>query len=54
MGSIETEEETIQKHSDVIKLLKRKLSIRQISGLTKKSTNTVMKVKIMALKMELI
>jgi DNA invertase Pin-like site-specific DNA recombinase len=54
LGSIETEEETIQKHSDVIKLLKRKLSIRQISGLTKKSTNTVMKVKTTALKMELI
>lgn len=54
LGSIETEEETIQKHSDVIKLLKRKLSIRQISGLTKKSTNTVMKVKTTALKMELL
>lgn len=54
LGSIETEEETIQKHSDILKLLKRKLSIRQISGLTKKSTNTVMKVKTTALKMELI
>lgn len=54
IGSIETEEETIQKHSDVIKLLKRKLSIRQISGLTKKSTNTVLKVKNTALKLELL
>lgn len=54
LGSIETEEETIQKHSDVIKLLKRKLSIRQISGLTKKSTNTVMKVKTTAVKTGLI
>jgi DNA invertase Pin-like site-specific DNA recombinase len=54
LGSIETEEETIQKHSDVIKLLKKKLSIRLISGITKKSTNTVMKVKTTALKMELI
>ena len=54
LGSIETEEETIQKHSDVIKLLKRKLSIRQISGLTKKSTNTVMKVKTTASKMGII
>ncbi len=53
-GSIETEEETIQKHSDVIKLLKRKLSIRQISGLTKKSTNTVLKVKTTASKMGII
>jgi DNA invertase Pin-like site-specific DNA recombinase len=54
IGSIETEEETIQKHSDVIKLLKRKLSIRQISGLTKKSTNTVLKVKTTASKMGII
>ena len=30
-GSIETEEETIQKHSDVLKLLKKKLFIKQIS-----------------------
>jgi DNA invertase Pin-like site-specific DNA recombinase len=54
IGSIETEEETIKKHSDVIKLLKRNLSIRQISGLTKKSTNTVLKVKTTASKMGLI
>ena len=53
-GSIETEEETIQKHSDILKLLKRKLSIRQISSLTKKSTNTVLKVKTTASKMGLI
>ena len=54
MGSIETEEETIQKHSDVLKLLKKKLSIRQISGLTNKSTNTVLKVKSTALKLQMI
>lgn len=54
LGSIKTEQETIQRHSDVLKLLKRKLSIRQIAELTKKSTNTVMKVKTTALKMELI
>lgn len=53
-GSIETEEETIEKHNDVLKLLKKKLSIRMISGITKKSTNTVLKVKTTALKMELI
>jgi DNA invertase Pin-like site-specific DNA recombinase len=53
-GSIETEEETIQKHSDVLKLLKKKLSIRQISGLTNKSTNTVLKVKSTALKLQMI
>jgi DNA invertase Pin-like site-specific DNA recombinase len=54
MGSIETEEETIQKHSDVLKLLKKKLSIRQISGLTNKSTNTVLKVKSTANKLQMI
>lgn len=53
-GSIETEEETIHKHSDVLKLLKKKLSIRQISGLTKKSTNTILKVKSTAIKLQLI
>lgn len=54
LGSIETEEETIQKHSDVLKLLKKKLSIRQIAGLTNKSTNTILKVKSTALKLQLI
>ena len=53
-GSIETEEDTIQKHTDVLKLLKKKLSIRQISGLTNKSTNTVLKVKSTALKLQII
>lgn len=53
-GSIETEEETIKKHSDVLKLLKKKLSIRQISGLTNKSTNTVLKVKSTANKLQMI
>ena len=54
MGSIETEEETIQKHTDIVKLLKKKLSIRQISGLTNKSTNTILKVKSTAIKLHLI
>jgi DNA invertase Pin-like site-specific DNA recombinase len=53
-GSIETEEEIIQKHSDVLKLLKKKLSIRQISGLTNKSTNTILKVKLTAHKLQMI
>jgi DNA invertase Pin-like site-specific DNA recombinase len=53
-GSIETEEETIQKHNDIVKLLKKKLTIRQISGLTNKSTNTVLKVKSTALKLQMI
>jgi DNA invertase Pin-like site-specific DNA recombinase len=54
MGSIETEEETIQKHTDIVKLLKKKLTIRQISGLTNKSTNTVLKVKTTAVKLNLV
>jgi DNA invertase Pin-like site-specific DNA recombinase len=53
-GSIETEDETIQKHSDVLKLLKKKLTIRQISGLTNKSTNTILKVKLTAKKLQMI
>ena len=53
-GSIETEDETIQKHSDVLKLLKKKLTIRQISGLTNKSTNTILKVKSTAKKLQMI
>ena len=53
-GSIETEEETIQKHTDILKLLKKKLSIRQISGLTNKSTNTILKVKSTAIKLQMI
>ena len=53
-GSIETEDETIQKHSDIVKLLKKKLTIRQISGLTNKSTNTILKVKSTAKKLQMI
>jgi DNA invertase Pin-like site-specific DNA recombinase len=53
-GSIETEEETIQKHTDIVKLLKKKLTIRQISGLTNKSTNTVLKVKTTMAKLQMI
>ena len=53
-GSIESEEETIQKHTDIVKLLKKNLTIRQISGLTNKSTNTVLKVKSTALKLQMI
>jgi DNA invertase Pin-like site-specific DNA recombinase len=50
-GSVEVEEETLQKHSDILKLLKKKLSIRHISGITNKSTNTVLKVKAVAIKL---
>jgi DNA invertase Pin-like site-specific DNA recombinase len=54
LGSIDTEEETIQKHTDIVKLLKKNLTIRQISGLTNKSTNTILKVKSTALKLQMI
>jgi DNA invertase Pin-like site-specific DNA recombinase len=55
VGSIETEEEFISKHQDVIKLLKKGLSIRNISGLTNnKSSNTIMKVKKIAVQLHLI
>jgi DNA invertase Pin-like site-specific DNA recombinase len=53
-GSIEAEEQTIQKHTDIVKLLKKKLTIRQISGLTNKSTNTVLKVKTTAVKLNIL
>ncbi len=53
-GSIETEDETLQKHTDVVKLLKKKLSIRHISGLTNKSTNTILKVKNTAIKLQIL
>ena len=53
-GSIETEEEILKKHTDIVKLLKKKLTIRQISGLTNKSTNTVLKVKSTALKLQML
>ena len=55
VGSIETEEEFISKHQDVVKLLKKGLSIRNISGLTNnKSSNTIMKVKKIAVQLHLI
>jgi DNA invertase Pin-like site-specific DNA recombinase len=53
-GSIETEEEILKKHTDIVKLLKKKLSIRHISGLTNKSTNTVLKVKNTAIKLQVL
>ena len=41
-----SDEDFLANHKDVVKLLKRNLSIRQISGLTNnKSLTTIMKVK---------
>lgn len=54
-GSTLTDEDFISNHKDVLKLLKRNLSIRQISGLTdKKSLTTIMKVKKTATKLGLL
>jgi DNA invertase Pin-like site-specific DNA recombinase len=45
LNSVQTDQQTIDRHNDILKLLKRNLSIRQISGLTNKSSNTILKVK---------
>ena len=44
-GNIDNDETVLERHSDVVRLLKRDLSIRNISAITQKSTNTVLKVK---------
>jgi DNA invertase Pin-like site-specific DNA recombinase len=44
-GSIDSDEKILERHSDVVKLLKRGISIRNISTITNKSSNTVLKVK---------
>lgn len=45
-GEVETKEKFLEKHKEVVKLLKRGLSLRQISKLTDgTSTTTIMKVK---------
>ena len=44
-GNIDCNETILNRHSDVVRLIKRGLSIRNISAITNKSTNTVMKVK---------
>ncbi len=44
-GSIDCDEKILERHSDVVKLLKRGISIRNISAITNKSSNTVLKVK---------
>jgi len=44
-GSVDSDEKILERHSDVVRLLKRGLSIRNISAITNKSSNTVLKVK---------
>ena len=55
IGSVQSEEALLEKYSQVLKYLKKGLSIRQISGLTNNtSTNTILKVKKTAVKLGLI
>lgn len=44
-GNVDSNETIIDRHSDIVRLLKRGISIRNISAITNKSTNTVLKVK---------
>jgi DNA invertase Pin-like site-specific DNA recombinase len=44
-GNVDSEQTILERHSDVVRLLKRNVSVRNISAITNKSTNTVMKVK---------
>jgi len=44
-GSVDSDEKILERHSEVARLLKRGLSIRNISAITNKSSNTVLKVK---------
>ena len=44
-GSVDSDEKILERHSDVARLLKRGLSIRNVSAITNKSSNTVLKVK---------
>mgnify|MGYP006079010101 FL=1 len=44
-GNTDCDEKILNRHSDVVRLIKRGLSIRNISAITNKSTNTVLKVK---------
>lgn len=44
-GSIDSDETILDRHADVAKLLKRGISIRNISAITNKSSNTVLRVK---------
>lgn len=44
-GSVESEEKIMEKHSDIVRLLKRNLSVRNVAAITKKSINTTLKVK---------
>lgn len=44
-GNVDTDETILERHMDIVRLLKRKMSIRNISAITNKSTNTILKIK---------
>ena len=44
-GNTDSDEKILNRHSDVVRLIKRGLSIRNIAAITNKSTNTILKVK---------
>ncbi|MBX9779867.1 MAG: recombinase family protein [Chitinophagaceae bacterium] len=45
IGQVQVEAKTLERHGDVLKLLRKGHSIRDIACITKKSVNTVLKVK---------
>jgi DNA invertase Pin-like site-specific DNA recombinase len=53
-GSIELDDDFIKKHTDAIKYIKKGYSYRQIAILTNKSVNTVIKVKKVGTKLNLV
>ena len=53
-GSIELDDDFIKKHTDAIKYIKKGYSYRQIAVLTNKSVNTIMKVKKVGTKLNLV
>lgn len=50
VGTTQSDDDLVSKYSHVLKHLKKGLSIRNISGLTDTSTNTILKVKRVAIK----
>ncbi len=45
IGQVQIESKTLERHADVLKLVRKGHSIRDIASITKKSVNTVLKVK---------
>ena len=44
-GNTDSDDTILERHSDVVKLIKRNISIRNIAAITNKSSNTILKVK---------